>query len=388
VNENRGVWLAIATTLVTGAFAILVAGVTSNTLPLLVVASVLFVIGLGLFAWLLRHTPEATGTLGSVERADYAATRFDNDLPEMPAYAIPAYASSAQEMYQIGPSSWLGPVGARQPAELTLRAAVALPAVNARTYGEEVATRIRGEPREHWLLRTVEESPITTWLEVLSSAWHCNGDASWKIYGSGHPDLTQLVFEPTWDGHSQPLIARVSVLTGWRPQPDGQPIPAIRVATDLMINLIELDSDRQHDSVRHQTTDPPAPGALTLDELAGYLLELMVTAQLAQTFGANLIPSGVIDHGYLGLWIELSGVELHRVIDLRETERVIGASGSAGHIKISEWPIPEAKTQSEANGRFVATLLDEMLEQAGYRGVQHRFDWLRALKLEKRNEGS
>ena len=54
------------------------------------------------------------------------------DVGGLPTFAMPAYSSSTQEMYRLGPSSWLGALGGEQPAEITLRAAIAMPSLPPR----------------------------------------------------------------------------------------------------------------------------------------------------------------------------------------------------------------------------------------------------------------
>lgn len=300
------------------------------------------------------------------------------DAGGLPTFAMPAYSSSTQEMYRLGPSSWLGALGGEQPAELTLRAAIAMPSLPTARYGGEVATKIRGQAREEFLLRIMGSCAFTEWLCNLKSSWHWDGDAHWEVYGSGHPDLTQLVFRPTWSRPSVrlPLTARLGVLTGWEVSADGEHLPVIQLALDLMLHLLEVDMERRPSSIRHQTTPPPAPGALSLEEIASYLAELMDAVDLARDLGRELVPGTPLDRGYLGAWIDVSGVQLERVLKLSDLERVAGALGPAGYALTSAWPIPEADAPNPERA-FVARMLDEMLEGGGYRGVQNRFDWLR-----------
>jgi pyrimidine deaminase RibD-like protein len=299
-------------------------------------------------------------------------------MNDLPAFAIPTYSSSTQEMNRLGPSSWLGALGGDQPAEITLRTAIAVPSFPTARHGVEVATKIRGQDREEFLLRTMGSCAFTEWLSNLKSSWHWDGDARWEVHGSGQPDLTQLAFRPTWSRPSVrlPFIARLGVLTGWMVAADGESVPAIQVALDLMINLLEVDSERRPSAIRHQTTPPPAPGALSLEEIASYLAELMDVVDLARDLGRELVPDAPLDRGYLGAWIDVSGVQLERVFKLSDLERVVGASGPAGYALTSDWPIPEADAPNSERA-FVARMLDEMLEGGGYRGVRNRFDWLR-----------
>ena len=278
-------------------------------------------------------------------------------------------------MYRLGPTSWLGPLGSSQQAEITLRCTIALPAIPLSMYGGSVATSSAVRVRETFLLDAAESSAITGWLTSLRNTWHWNDDTRWEVFGSGQPDLTQLVFRPRWSspGSRLPFAARLAVLTGWRTRSEGEPLLAIQVSLDLMLNLIELDADRQRDSIRHATTPAPAPAALTLEEVAAYLAELMEVIFLADRIGSELFPEGPLVSGYIGAWIDVSGVQLDCVLKLDDVSRLEGANGPAGYAAVSEWPIPTGDTPHT----FIANLMDEMLEVGGYRGVQNRFDWLR-----------
>jgi pyrimidine deaminase RibD-like protein len=303
------------------------------------------------------------------------ASSFEDEITTLPTVR---YQSSAQEMLRLGPSSWLGALNGDQPAELTLRTAIALPAMTLSMYSGEVATQIRGQAREELLLRVVNSSPFTEWLHTLSNSWHWDNEAQWEIFGSGQPDMTQLVFRPRWNTASvrSPLVARLAVLTGWRTQTTGEQDPAIQVALDLMINLLELDHERRFGAIRHQTTPPPAPGALELEEVATYLAHLTDVVDLAQVFGSELIPQARLNSGYLGAWIDVSGIQLDRVLKLNDLPKVEGALGLPGYALTTEWPI-RSSNDSQSERSFIAQLLDEMLEIGGYRGVQNLFDWLR-----------
>jgi hypothetical protein len=99
-----------------------------------------------------------------------------------------------------------------------------------------------------------------------------------------------------WEGALKaPLIARCSVLTGWCMDSTRQFRPAIRLALDLMFNILELGEDRKPSPIRHATTPPPAPAALALDEIAEYLLHLFSAAELARQAAARLLET-IDDH--------------------------------------------------------------------------------------------
>lgn len=376
VTERRGVWLAIASALAAGALSALIPGIASANWQLLTIGSILASGSVLLFVWLLQQLNAADEGKAEVDRTHNLLISTDAEsFPELPT---PSYTSNIQEMYQLGPSSWLGPPIGMQPAEITLRVVLALPAVTANVYSGDVATLIRGESRESCLVETLEDAPVTAWLRSLQDIWHCTNKTRWVVHGSGQPDLTQLIFRPSWNsGIRPPLTARCAVLTGWRPALNGELEPGLRGAFDLMINLLELDSQRKPSPIRHQTTPPPAPAALSLEEVANYLLNLMEAGQLAKMIGQHFVPTADLQHGYVGMWLDLSGVEFQRVVDMSKTSKIDGAAGSPGHVRLSVWPLAGGETPTRSASVEVASFMDEMLELGGYRGVQRYFDWLR-----------
>jgi hypothetical protein len=378
VSERRGVWVAIATVLLGGGLAAILAAIANPSAVLVITSLLLTVAGGAAFIWLLIQVSDGRSTqrpLGTDETGtDSTLVTPLADIPEIPAVF---YQSAQQEMYRLGPSSWLGALSGSQPAELILRAAIALPAVTLSTYSHDIATALRGQDREQFLLETLEHSAITHWLNTLKESWHWEHESHWEVHGSGQPDLTQLIFRPQWVRASRPpLVARLGVLTGLRAQPDGQLVRAIQVALDVMLNLLELDGQRRISPLRHGTIPPPAPAALSLEELATYLAHLMEVVRIASEIGVHLLPGTPLKSGYVGAWIDPSGVELERVVDLSEVDRVGGAVSTAGFVRVSEWSLDQHDS-SPPEFAFIADLLDEMLEVGGYRGVRNRFDWLR-----------
>jgi len=144
-----------------------------------------------------------------------------------------------------------------------------------------------------------------------------------------------------------------------------------------MFNLLELDHDRRPDTIRHATTPPPIPAALSLDEFADYLLELMVVPTLAREIGEHLLPAGDLRTGYVGAWMTLSGVEFQRLVKVSDLTRLPGAVSVNDHVRLDPWPLTCGSTRESANRSFVADFMDELLERGGYRGVLGRFESLR-----------
>ena len=84
----------------------------------------------------------------------------------------------------------------------------------------------------------------------------------------------------------------------------------------------------------------------------------MDAVDLARDLGRELRPDAPLDRGYLGVWIDVSGVQLERVLKLSDLERLAGALGSAGYALTSAWPIPDADAPNPERA-FVARMLDE-----------------------------
>ncbi len=225
--------------------------------------------------------------------------------------------------------------------------------------------------------------------ETRRDEWHWDEvDPKWEVRGSGNPELTELVIAPHWQGAlKQPLVARCGVLTGWLALPSGEFRPAIRMALDLLLSILELDTSRRPSSIRHAATPPPAPGALSLDELAEFMLNLFAAPALAVQSAGALLETGGSATGEVGAWIALSGVELERIVDLRGVRRVANAVGVGDHNRVEAWPLPETLERGIAIGNFVADFMDELLERGGYRDVKDRFDQVRTLGPTKLHDG-
>jgi hypothetical protein len=288
----------------------------------------------------------------------------------MPAFMIPSYASEEQEMHQLGPYNWLPGIGPRDP-DVTLRAIVALPAVSARDYGAELATAVRGEAREAWLIDLLDASELTTWLKNPWEPGPWSAEPTWQVRGSGFADLTELVFAPSLDSTQVlPFLARCAVLTGWRPTTSGVNRKALRF-------LVELEFDRGASASR--LADPgaePKVAKLPLDEIAQDFVRLLGALNLSGAVADYLLPGAELSDGYFGLWLTVRGVMMEQVVDLSGTSRLPGAISRADALATGSWHRPDGPV-GDTRGVVVANMLDELLEGAGYRGVANRFDWLR-----------
>jgi len=322
---------------------------------------------LEMIRWRIRY--------GRLQRSGTAATSgltgmTDEGMPS--AYPTVTFPPSVRQIASRSPSSWLGAPGADTP-EISMRASVALPGLCSSRISGEIASQMPLEGREIWLTSLLEHSPLTKWLRGLKSSWPWDVDPKWEVHGSGNPELTQLRFVPAWHGAShQPLMARCAILTGWHAQANGAFTSAIEVACDLMLNVLELDENRRPGTTAHRTTPPPVPAALSLTELVQALRNLLAAPNLASMSATRILGADIHSTGEVGIWLELSGVEVSLVLKLQKLKRVQGSHNLAQHQRLSDWPFgPDMDS-----GKFVAGFVKELLELSGYRGVPGLPGWV------------
>jgi hypothetical protein len=366
VTDRPTVWLSASSAAAAIGGTALIAGIIAR-LPLVwVLGLIVLIVSVLGFTSLLNGWP-----IRSLAKSDASLSppppQPDEVIPDL---MIPSYASEEQEMHQLGPYNWLPGIGPRDP-DVTLRAIVALPAVSARDYGAELATAVRGEPRESWLIDLLNSSEITTWLKKPWEPRPWSAEPIWQIRGSGFADLTELVFAPSLESMQVlPFVARCAVLTGWRPTTSG-------VSTKALRFLIELQFDRGANASR--LADPSAEAEvekLSLDELAQDFVRLLDALDLSGQVGDYLLPQAELNNGYFGLWLSVRGVMMEQVVDLSGITRLPAAVSRADAVAIGSWQRPNGPV-GETQGAVVANMLDELLEGAGYRGVANRFDWFR-----------
>jgi hypothetical protein len=141
--------------------------------------------------------------------------------------------------------------------------------------------------------------------------------------------------------------------------------------------MVELQIDRGASASR--LADPGVEREiemLTLDEIAQDLVRLLGALELSATVADYLLPGVELESGYFGIWLTVRGVMMEQVIDLSGISRVAGAVSRAEAVATGTWHQPDGPVGT-TQGVVVASMLDELLEGAGYRGVSERFDWLR-----------
>lgn len=384
LDDNSAAWLGLATVLVLGGIALVVAG----HLVELVIGVLLIAGGAVLLLLLLMRRPQEHVAGASLSEATDSVSLsgvfggpdlFDDSLAGLPDLPLPpSYDSPEAEMHQLAPTSWLISPDGDAP-EVFLRSAAALPGITASRYYGEPATALRGEAREAFLIATLTEAHVTQWLRTLCREWNCPDHAEWKPHGAGQPDLTELHFRPSGT-RGEPLLARFGVLTGWRVI-GTRTVPAIRCVLDVLMNISMLNAERRLDANRSADArvrrTAPLPAALSPLELGDYLVALLEVVPLAQVIGKELLPAGDFSKGAAGLWISCSGIQLQNLVNLEGLRRVEGAYDSGSGARVSRWPFAKSTSVKQTDGAFVADFLDTVLERGGYRGVKELFDPLR-----------
>ena len=205
--------------------------------------------------------------------------------------------------------------GGHQP-DITLRVAVALPGVLPHIGGREPrrvgVTRLDGEARERVIEQALNLSPLTTWLIAQREVWHWDeGELLWGAYGSGYPEYTEYRFLPLWSslaGDRVPFQARAAVETGWHTtgQDGVGSDPAIQIACDLTLNILELDSERRRAPIPNTTTPSPVPAALKPTEVVELPRQPVADHRRCRNLGPALLPRGDYGHGQVAAWIQVS----------------------------------------------------------------------------------
>jgi hypothetical protein len=173
-------------------------------------------------------------------------------------------------------------------------------------------------------------------------------------------------------------MARCGFATGAVEDDKTTAVPSIEAAVDVVLNIRELGANRQPDGIRHATDEQPAPGALSLVEIAdaiGHLFEFVaVTTSAAQ----NLLPQPQPKTARVGAWVSVSGGLADRVIDLRMFRRVPRSTGMSQAAAAFRLELGGQSSLSEDDIQaFVANLLYEGLERGGYRDLDEVMEEIR-----------
>lgn len=271
---------------------------------------------------------------------------------------LPALEQSA--ISTGGPAHFATWSGSRP--ELILRAVVALED-EARPDDEAALPRLTES--ESRIAAAMNSDPLTEWLAATAAQWGADGTSTWAVQGSSGAAYTQLRFSPTYASGRSPLSAQATVNTsiGQQGGPGGV---RLAVVIDLGLNVLELDDERRPSEVRHETTPPPAPGALSLDETVTYLAELLRGAEgTLPRFASQL---SVADSPLLaGLWISVAGIGLDRAVKLNHLTRLPSSTAVSERGRVTPWPIAGAGWHDDPCRTWAIATLAELLQAAGYR---------------------
>jgi Fic family protein len=281
-------------------------------------------------------------------------------------------------LVRLGPGSWLTPP--TDTPEVTLRIAVALPNVIPGLGGNspERATLLRGQKREERLCDLLENSPITEQLRGLEHVWGGTAGAKWEAAGTGTAEFSELWFAPYGiDAQRPPLVARCGFSTGWVDDGDATQVPTIQAALDLMINPTELNRSRRPDDHDHRTDDPPAPAALSLEELAEILHWMLDFPAVVVSAARSLLPDPRLETVKVAEWVTFSGHAADRLVDLRRFHRLARSSGLGQMIAGVVMEPYRVGGSWPGSWAFVADLLYDGLERGGYRDIDAAVDAIR-----------
>lgn len=263
------------------------------------------------------------------------------------------------------------------PAEVVLRAAVAFPAPLApgpdskNVLAESIDTYRSG------LEDVLNRSRLTQWIQGKRNVWHWVDEPRWTATATGGTDFCELLFKPGFDQTSTvPFSARCCIQIGEAMAPDDEVVvPAIQGSLDLALNPLELDNERHPSSTRHQTTPPPAPGALTLQELAEFVRALVGIAEIANA----VAPLGVVpgDGGQIGVWLVLSGTSVDRVVNVSKLERRLGGPERSEWVIWDRWPLSPSVWGISSERAMAARFVQHILETSGYKDLQSAVSVLR-----------
>lgn len=290
----------------------------------------------------------------------------------------PERAAGSPVLARVSALDTFHPTGRSTPAgrtvDLHLRCGVVLPsAVGGPAVAEEVLSRTTGEHRETELADLLDASELTNWLRQQQQPFHLGDIPGWHPTGYNAGDISELAVEPYDDGGALgPVAAVCSVTTGWMTEAGSARLrPGIRVIADVMLRVLEYDEQRRPSPTRHATTPPPAPAALSLQELLDVLAATMSVADTASAGFMHLLEGDAPADGLLVCWLSTPGSSLDRVVDLTDFRAIPNAgSGTEGRIR-KELPLaPDAVSLVPPNARRDAAkeLLSDILERAGRRG--------------------
>lgn len=281
-------------------------------------------------------------------------------------------------VHRLGPGSWLTPVS--DESQVAVRLAIAMPDVISRGNGgsTRLATQLRGQRREELLTQLLRTSSLTSWLQSISAKLKLTAETTWTPYGSGSPEFTELRFAPFGlDSPRPPLVARCAFLTGFVDDQNAIQVPAIQATFDVVFNFQEVSADRQQNDTRHQKYEELTSRALSLVEVADSIVQLFGFIPLTVGASDGLLALPRPDIAHVGVWLSVTSGPTDQFIDLHTFRRIprstdFGQIGNAFELDLSR----QSKVPDEDVRAYVANLLYEGLERAGYRDFDEMIDKL------------
>ena len=301
----------------------------------------------------------------------------EGDGLSSPKASSPASLMVSSTVTQWRPSGVSGP----HPTDLVVASVMQVPAGPGISQGDhgQLATRVRGEQRKDLLARLLAKSPLTHWLERTAPSFHVAPSLpAWETTGYNTGEWSELALEPAGpEGLPPPVAAHCRVSTGWIVHGEERQ-PGLVLFTELQFRLLELDSVRRPSTIRHAVTPPPAPAALSLDEIFDALTAVIQSADTAAAMYAQLTGTTATT-GQGAIWLTALGGAVDRVLDVTEF-RLIPGSLAIGEQSIQmtlPFDATSGRLADEPGARRAAVeLLGELLEKLGRRGTAERLAML------------
>lgn len=267
------------------------------------------------------------------------------------------------------------------PIDLTIASIVQVPAGRGLVSFPDrgLATMIRGEERETEIARILSGSPLSEWLARAAPSFGLTWDGHWTVTGYNAGDWSELAAELSpRSTQPSPVSIACRAQTAW--VAGEKTARGVVLNTEIGFRLLELDANRQPSSIRYETMPPPAPAALSLEELADGLAAAASSANTAVELAVAL-TSTEPDNGSASLWVFSSHAALDRTVDLTAFRVIPGSSVVSEHVirlslagrGASDLLIDPATARGAA-----VDLITEALERSGMRGTTSRLEALRS----------
>ena len=288
--------------------------------------------------------------------------------PEQKRQAHAATVSPA--LVNFYPSDQPAPSG--RTVDLHLRCAVALPAADSAPRSDDPpVSLLRAEGREALLVEVLEESELTAWVHRQSSAFKLGDLGRWRPTGRSAGDFSQLYLQPMDEsGSPGPMELLINVHTGHLASSQAHVTPSgLTAVADVMLRLLEYDSERRPAEIRHATTPPPAPAALSLSELLDAVVAVLGACDIARAAFQPLLGSAAPGEFDIACWLRATGSQIDRVIDLAQFEVLPGnVTSGDGFIARRLAPAHGQPLTPDERREIAKEMIDRLLERSGRRG--------------------